>query len=44
MFYNIEICFRGCGEKKLVFLQSFNTPKCVGVDLSMVEVLFSLLF
>ena len=33
-----------CGEKKQVFLQSFNKSKCIGIDLSMVEELFSLLF
>ena len=31
-------------EKKQVFLQSFNIPKCIVVGLSMVEGLFSLLF
>ena len=41
MFYNIETCYRGCGEKKQLFLQSFNIPKCIGLDLSMVEGLFS---
>ena len=25
IFYNTEICYGGCGEKKQVFLQSFNT-------------------
>ena len=43
MFYNIEICCRGCGEKT-VFLQSFNIPKCIFVGVSLVEGLFSLLF
>ena len=23
----MEICYQGCGEKKQVFLQSFNIPK-----------------
>ena len=36
IFYNIEICYRGCGVKQ-VFLQSFNIPKCTVVVLSMVE-------
>ena len=31
-------------EKKQVFLQSFNIPKCIAVGLSIVEGLFSLLF
>ena len=31
-------------EKKQVFLQSFNIPKCIVVGLSMVEELFILLF
>ena len=31
-------------EKKQVFFQSFNIPKCIVVDLSMVEELFSFLF
>ena len=44
MFYDIEICYRDCGEKRQVFLQSFNIPKYMCVDLSMVEELFSLLF
>ena len=44
MFYNTEICYRSCGEKKQVFLQSFNIPKCMFVGLLMVEELFSLLF
>ena len=44
MFYNTEFCYRGCGEKKQVFLQSFNLPKCMVVGLLMVERLFSLLF
>ena len=44
MFYNTEICYRGCGEKKQVFLQSFNIPKSIAVGLLMVEGLFSLLF
>ena len=39
-----QICCRGCGEKKHVFLQSFNISKFIGVDLSVVEGLFSLLF
>ena len=44
MFYTKEICYRGCGEKKKVFLQSFNIPKCMVVGLLMVEGLFILLF
>ena len=44
MFYNVEICYRRCGEKKQVFLQSSNIPKCIDVDLPMLEGLFSLLF
>ena len=32
MFYNKEICYPGCGEKKQVFLQSFNIPKCMVVS------------
>ena len=44
MFYNIEISYRGCGEKQQVFLESFHIPTCIGVDLSMLEGLFSLLF
>ena len=44
MFYNTEICYRGCGDKKQVFLQSFNIPKSMVVGLLMVEELFSLLF
>ena len=44
MFYNTEICYRGFGEKKQVFLQSFNIPKSMVVGLLMVEGLFSLLF
>ena len=31
-------------EKKQVFLQSFNIPKCIVIGLSMVEELFILLF
>ena len=31
-------------EKKQVFLQSFNIPKCIVVGLSMVKGLFSLFF
>ena len=31
-------------EKKQVFLQSFNVPKCIAIGLSIVEGLFSLLF
>ena len=41
---NIEICYRGCGEKNQVFLPSFNISKCMVVGLLMVERLFSLLF
>ena len=33
MFYNTEICYRVCEEKKQVFLQSFNIPKCMVVGL-----------
>ena len=44
MFYNIEICYRGCGEKKKVFLQSFNMPRCVVIGLLVVERLLGLLF
>ena len=43
VFYNIEICYQDCGEKK-VFLQSINVLKCLVVALSMVNGLFSLLF
>ena len=43
-FYNTGICYRECGEKKQVFLQSFNIPKSMVVGLLMVEGLFSLLF
>ena len=39
-FYNIEIYDRGCREKKKVFLQSFNMPKCMVVGLLTVEGLF----
>ena len=42
MFYNTEICYRGCGDKKQVFLQSFNIPKSMVVGLLMVVGLFSL--
>ena len=44
MFYNTEICYRGCGDKNQVFLQSFNISKSMVVGLLMVEGLFSLLF
>ena len=44
MFHTIEICYGGCTEKKQVFLQSFNIPKCMVVGLLMVEGLFILLF
>ena len=44
MFYNTEICYRGCGDIKQVFLQSFNMPKGMDVGFLMVEGLFSLLF
>ena len=44
MFYTKEICYRGYGEKKQVFLQSFNILKCMVVGLLMVEGLFILLF
>ena len=37
MFYDIEICYRGCGEKKQVFLQSFSIPKCMVVGLFILE-------
>ena len=40
----MEICYRGGGEKKQVLLQLFNISKFIGVDLSMIEELFSLLF
>ena len=36
MFYNTGICYRGCGDKKQVFLQSFNIPKSMVVGLLMV--------
>ena len=42
MFYNIEIWYRGRGEKQ-VFLQSFEISKCMFVGLLMVEGLFILL-
>ena len=32
MFCSIEICYRGYGEEKQVFLQLFNIPKCIGVN------------
>ena len=44
IFYNIELCYQGCGEKKQVFLQSFDIPKCIVVGSLMVEKLFILLF
>ena len=44
IFYNIKICYRGCGEKKEVFSQSFNILKCMVIGLLMVEGLFILLF
>ena len=44
MFHTIEICYGGCREKKQVFLQSFNIPKCMVVGLLMVEGLLILLF
>ena len=44
MFYNTEICYRGCGVKKQVFLQSSNVRKCLVVGLLIVEGLISLLF
>ena len=37
IFYKIELCYRGCGENKQVFLQSFNKPKCIVVGSLMVE-------
>ena len=43
IFYDIEICYQSCGEKKS-FLESFNIPKCIVIGSSMVEGLFSLLF
>ena len=43
-FYNVKIYYRGRREKKQVFLQSFNIPKCIFVGLLMVDGLFSLLF
>ena len=39
-----QICCRGCEEKRQVFKQSFNISKCIGVDLSVVEGLYSALF
>ena len=42
MFYNIEIWYRGRGEKQ-VFLQSFKISKCMFVGLLMVKGLFILL-
>ena len=44
MFYNLAICYQGCGEKQQVFLELFHIPTCIVVDLSMLEGLFSLLF
>ena len=45
IFYNIEVCYRACAvERKQVFLQSFNIPKCIVIDLLMVDGLFSFLF
>ena len=44
IFYNIELCYQGCGEKKQVFLQSFDIPKSIVVGSLMVEKLFILLF
>ena len=44
MFYNIEICYRGCGEKKASFLTIVYIPKCIVVGLLMVEGLLILLF
>ena len=42
-FCNIEVCYRGCGEKAS-FFAIFNIPKKIVVGLSMVEGLRSLLF
>ena len=42
--YVTEISYWGAGEKKQVFLQLFNISTFIGVDLSIVEELFSLLF
>ena len=42
IFCNIEVCYRGCGDK--TSFQSFNIPKCIIVGLSMLEGLFSSLF
>ena len=39
IFCNIEVCYRGCGDK--TSFQSFNIPKCIIVGLSMLEGLFS---
>ena len=45
MFCNIQkFVIEVVEKKKQVFLQLLNIPKCIGVDLSMVEGLFSLLF
>ena len=44
MFYDIEICYRGCGKKKQVILELFDISKCIVVGLLMVEEVFSLLF
>ena len=45
MFYSAlsDYLYRDCEEKKQVFLQSFNLPKCIVVGLSIVDGLFSLL-
>ena len=46
LFFNAlsDKLYRDCGEKKKVFLYSFNVPKCIVARLLMVEWLFSLLF
>ena len=47
IFYNIEICYRGCGEKTSFFCNSLIHPciyLCRVVGLPMVEGIFSLLF
>ena len=44
VFYNKEICYRGCEERVSFLAIIFDFPKSVVVGLSMVEGLFSLLF
>ena len=36
IFYNIKICYRGCGEK-ISFPESFNIPRRIVVGLPIVE-------